>query len=202
MQTPKRFLHAGCGTAGKQRTTAWLASAEWEETRLDIDPEVGPDVVGDIRSLNGIADNAFDAVFSSHNIEHLYPHEVPLALAAFCRVLRADGHLVITCPDLQSVCAHIAEDRLIEPLYTSPAGPVAPLDILYGFRPSLAHGNLYMAHRCGFTGRALIGALTQSGFASALGMRHTDAFALYAVATKAATDEAGLAALLRRHYPA
>ena len=41
-----------------------------------------------------------DAVFSSHNIEHLYPHEVPLALKEFMRVLKPDGFVLMTCPDL------------------------------------------------------------------------------------------------------
>ena len=98
------------------------------------------------------------------DIKHLYPHEVPLALAEFKRVLKPDGFVVITCPDLQSVCALIAEDKLTDPAYTSPAGPSAPLDILYGHRPAMARGNLYMAHRCGFTQKVLIGTLRASGF--------------------------------------
>ena len=81
-------------------------------------------------------------------------------------MLKPEGFAVITCPDLQSVCALVAEDKLLEPAYTSPAGPIAPLDILYGHRPALARGNHYMAHKCGFTERVLIGVLQQVGFAS------------------------------------
>jgi hypothetical protein len=43
--------------------------------------------------------------------------------------------------------------------YTAPAGPIAPLDILYGHRASMARGNLFMAHRCGFTQKVLTGTL-------------------------------------------
>lgn len=86
-------------------------------------------------------------MFSSHNIEHLYPREVPVALAEFLRVLKPYGIAVITCPDLESVCALIAEDKLSEVAYTSPAGPIAPIEILYGLRSSMARGNLYMSHR-------------------------------------------------------
>ena len=42
---------------------------------------------------------AFDAVFSSHNLEHLYPHQVKEALAEFYRVLKPEGMIVIS--DLQ-----------------------------------------------------------------------------------------------------
>jgi hypothetical protein len=53
-----------------------------------------------------------------------------LVLKEFLRVLSTDGFVVLTCPDLQSVCEHVARDRLLEPLYVSPSGPIAPLDVL------------------------------------------------------------------------
>ena len=88
--------------------------------------------------MSSVTDQSVQAVFSSHDIEHLYPHEVPLALAEYLRVLSDEGFAVITCPDLQSVCARVANDQLTEPAYVSPAGPIAPLDILYGHRPAMA----------------------------------------------------------------
>jgi len=36
---------------------------------------------------------------------------------------------MITCPDLQSVCALIAEDKLTDAAYNVPAGLIIPLDI-------------------------------------------------------------------------
>lgn len=92
--------------------------------------------------MSAVASESVDAIYSSHNIEHLYPHEVPLAFAEFLRVLKPDGFFVVTCPDLQSVCALIAEDKLTEAAYTSPAGPFTRLDILYGHRPAMAQGNM------------------------------------------------------------
>ncbi len=143
-----------------------------------------------------------DAVFSSHNIEHLYPHEVPIALAEFKRVLKPDGFAVITCPDLQSVCALIAEDKLTETAYTSPAGPIAPIDILYGYWPSLAKGNLFMAHRCGFTQKVLTGTLQAHGFVNVASMkRGAPGYDLWALATKQAVDEASLRELAALHFP-
>ena len=53
----------------------------------------------------------------------------------------------------------MAEGKLTDAAYVSPAGPIAPIDVLFGYRPQLAIGNLYMAHHCGFTEKALSGTL-------------------------------------------
>lgn len=186
----KKFLHVGCGPKRKDMTTVGFNTSEWEEIRLDIDPTVKPDIVGSMVDMSTVGDHFVDAVFSSHNIEHLYPHEVAVALAEFRRVLKSDGFTVITCPDLQSVCALIADDKLTEPAYTSPAGPIAPLDILYGHRPHLAIGNLFMAHRCGFTQRVLTGTLQAAGFAGVAAKRQGHPFYdLWALATISTVEE-------------
>lgn len=88
--------------------------------RLDIDPTFNPDIVGSITDMSAVADNSMDALYSSHNIEHLYPHEVQIALKEFLRVLRPDGFAIVACPDLQSVAELVAQDKLTEPAYQSP----------------------------------------------------------------------------------
>ena len=195
------FLHVGCGPKRKERTTRGFNTAAWSEIRLDIDPSVSPDVIGTMTDMASVSSGSVNAVFSSHNIEHLYPHEVPLALAEFMRVLTSDGFAVITCPDLQSVCALIAEDKLTEAAYTSPAGPIAPLDILYGHRPAMARGNLYMAHRCGFTQSVLAATLKASGFASVASMRRSGPnFDLWALASKSARSEDEMKQLAQTYF--
>ena len=121
--------------------------------------------------MNAVESGSVDAVFSSHNIEHLFPHEVDGALKEFRRVLKDDGFVVLTCPDLQSVCEAVAQDKLTEPLYTSPAGPISAIDILYGYRVSIANGNTYMAHKCGFTYKVLDASFEAAGFVMRAGMR-------------------------------
>ncbi len=198
----KTFLHVGCGPKHKDQTTRGFNSPDLQELRLDIDQSVAPDIVGTMTDMSTVADASVDALFSSHNIEHLYRHEVPVALAEFKRVLRPDGFVVITCPDLQSVCALVAQDKLLDPAYTSPAGPITPLDILYGHRPPMARGNLYMAHRCGFTQKVLSGTLQASGFvAVAAKRREHPYYDLWALATVALMPEAELRQLAAGHFP-
>jgi SAM-dependent methyltransferase len=147
----RRFLHVGCGPKRKSETVKAFASAEWEEVTLDIDESVSPDIVDKLPELSQVESESFDAVYSAHNIEHLYPHEVPLALTAMRRVLKRDGFVILTCPDLQTLGERLAAGEIEEPIYTSGRGPVSPIDMLYGFRPAMKEGNLYMAHHTGFT---------------------------------------------------
>jgi len=199
----QKFLHVGCGMKNKSRTTKVFAGADWTEVRYDIDPSVNPDILGSMTNLDSIEDDSFDAIFSSHNIEHLYPHEVPIALAEFWRVLKPAGYFVVTCPDLQSVAKVVAEDKLTEPAYSSPAGPISALDILYGHRASLARNNLFMAHRCGFTKKVLVETLLESGFKTIASMARGYAphFDLWALATKTAMSESELRLISSQHFP-
>jgi hypothetical protein len=197
----KTFLHVGCGSDHKENTTAGFSSDNWRELRFDIDANVNPDYIGTMTDMSAIKDSLVDAIYSSHNIEHLYAHEVAEALLEFKRVLNEDGFLVLTCPDLQEVAKLIAEDKLTEPAYTSPAGPITPLDMLYGFRPSIAQGNTYMAHRSGFTEKVLQGTLVANGFASVATMRRPAAYDLWAIASISTLSEQRLRDLAQSHFP-
>ncbi|MFZ2124787.1 class I SAM-dependent methyltransferase [Rhodoferax sp.] len=198
----KTFLHIGCGPKRKGQTTRGFDTPDWNEIRLDIDESVEPDVTGTMTDLSAVASASVDAIFSSHNIEHLYPHEVPVARREFLRVLKPEGFFVVTCPDLQSVCALVAQDKLTDPAYTAPAGPIAPLDILYGHRPAMARGNLFMAHRCGFTQKLLVGTLQAAGFAAVASKVRPANFDLWALASKSARNEVDMRALASAHFPA
>ena len=198
----KSFLHIGCGENHKDKTTRAFKTADWEEVRFDINPAVKPDVIGTMTDLSSIPDHSFDALYSSHNIEHLYPHEVGVALEGFIRILKPEGFLVVTCPDLKSICQLVADDKLTEPAYVAPSGPVSPLDVLYGFRPSMAAGNLFMAHRCGFTQKALIGTLRHHGFSTVVStVRPHPYYDLWALATVRQQSDEVMRRLARDHFP-
>lgn len=185
-QDPRLLLHVGCGPAAPGKLPPQVfAPGAWREIRLDIDPGVAPDILASITDMRAVADGSVDAVWSAHNLEHLAAHEVPRALAEFRRVLKPGGFALITVPDLQQVAALVAADRLAEPAYQSPAGPIAPLDMLYGHGAAIAAGNGFMAHRTGFTARSLEAALVAARF-DAVQVVRDQHFALWATAQVAA----------------
>jgi len=169
----KKVLHVGCGQETIKNSTKIFETDEWQETRLDIDETLDPPphILADIRDLSQIPDCSFDAVYSSHNLEHLFAHEVEPTLKGFNRILKDDGEVFIACPDLEGIANHIVNGNLTEPIYHSPAGPIAPIDILYGHRPALKAGRHYMAHNCGFTINVLLGILKTCGFHSGAGAK-------------------------------
>lgn len=180
------LLHVGCGARNEARLPACLRGAHYREIRFDIDPDTAPDIVGSIADLHALGDASIDAIYSSHNLEHLDAHAVPRALAEFKRVLRPDGFALITLPDLRAVARQIVADRLLEPLYASAAGPITPLDIVFGHQAALAAGRVHMAHRTGFTATTLGQALLRAGFAE-VRVHEGRAWDLWALACMPAT---------------
>ena len=196
----KTFLHVGCGPQNKSQIKGFN-NDNWKEIRFDIDKNVNPDIVGTLTDMKLVDTGSVDAVYSSHNIEHIYPHEVPIALKEFYRVLKDDGIVVITCSDLQSVCEAIVKDKLLEPLYESPEGPISPIDILYGHREAIAKGNEYMAHKNGFTYSVLNTAFFEVGFKARYGGRSLDSWGLMLVAFKQKKSEEEIKIIANPFFP-
>lgn len=147
---PRRVLHAGCGNAPLPE---WLAGSI--ETRLDINPACEPDIVA---SLSGIGDiGPFDIVYCSHSLEHLYPHDVPRALAGFLLALSPGGYAVVLVPDLEDV------RPTGDVLYVCDGGPICGLDLFYGHGAEL-EANPAMAHHSGFVSVTLKAAMETAGF--------------------------------------
>ena len=159
----KIVLHVGCGSLRIEHLPGFLQNG-WEEIRVDIDPLVEPDYVSSLTNLSVIHDNSVDAVYSAHNLEHLYAHEVPVAFAEFYRVLRSNGLVFITLPDLLSVAQEAVSKGLEHVIYESSMGPITPLDVIYGHQGKIAQGNSFMAHKTGFSSDTLKNALLAAGF--------------------------------------
>lgn len=140
-------LIAGCGGEGQQ----WKDQG-WDVVRLDIDERTRPDVVGDMRSLGDIG--PYDAIACNNALEHLYPHEVNIALREFFRVLKPGGHAIIQVPDLQGV---EATEEII------PEIGMSGLHLYYG-DPALIEEFPYMAHHSGFVQSSLHRVMEMAGF--------------------------------------
>lgn len=198
MSGPQRervLINVGCGPRNSSSLPAYFDS--WRQLRVDLDPAVEPDILADLTDLSPIPDGSVDAVWASHCIEHLYEHQVSLALSEFRRVLNDDGFVCVLVPDLQAVAQYVAEDQLHDPLYQSPAGPITPHDIFFGYGVAIANGRTAMAHRCGFTPSSLRRSFQQQPFGELVVRRRLAVFELAAVArVTPAQDDAERAALM------
>jgi SAM-dependent methyltransferase len=181
----KLVLHVGCGPPYENNLHDRFRDPEWRELRLDIDPTQQPDVVGNMVDMGDVVPSqSVDAVWSSHNVEHVFAHEVPQVFGEFLRVLRPGGFLLVTTPDLQRAAERIASGRLEDPLYEADAGPVTPLDMVYGHGREISRGFHYMAHRTGYTARTLERKLRDAGFVDVRVRREPADLALWAEARR------------------
>jgi len=145
-----KLLHIGCGNA---EAPPWLR--DHIETRVDVDPAIDCDIHADVRDLGDIGE--YDVVYCCHMLEHLYPHDVEVALREILRVLLPGGFAAILVPDLEDI------KPTDETVYDCPSGPVAGLDMFYGYRCTIKE-NPYMAHHTGFVADTMSKALDSAGF--------------------------------------
>jgi predicted SAM-dependent methyltransferase/trans-aconitate methyltransferase len=90
----ERKLHIGGTTA----------RAGWEILNANSEPYV--DHVGKAEDLSRFADHTFSHIYASHVLEHLgYQSALPDALTEWHRVLRPAGQLMVSVPDLDTLCA-------------------------------------------------------------------------------------------------
>lgn len=146
----KRLLHIGCGS---QPLPDWLPG--FDEVRVDVEPATKPHFVRDMLNLFDIG--TFDVIYSCHCLEHLYPYQVPRALAEFKRVLNSSGACIIVVPDLEDV----EPDEKV--LMGCEMGPICGLDMFYGYH-SVLESQPFMAHHCGFISSTLKAAMLEAGF--------------------------------------
>lgn len=192
----KIVINVGCGAYNPDKLHPIFPGKDWKEVRFDIDPAVQPDVRGTIVQMDAVPDASCDGLYSSHNIEHLYAYEVPLAFAEFRRVLKPTGFALLACPSMELIVEAIQKVGLEGIAYQSPAGPIRPLDMLFGLTKAIGPEAQYMAHRTGFTVSRLARCLQEAGFARVVVVRDTR-HNLWAMASMPETDNDAILAALR-----
>lgn len=187
-----RVLHVGCGAKSSARLHPFFRAPQWEEIRFDIDEDTKPDIAGSIVDMRPwIETGSCDAILASHVLEHLSRHEVAPALSECRRILRETGFFFIRTPDLESVAQFIVDGRAAEVIYTSPAGPITPIDMLYGHGESIRRGFEAMRHGTAFTEDLLAQDLLDAGFAE-LRLTRTDTHEIWALAFMPNADIQGI----------
>jgi protein O-GlcNAc transferase len=104
-------------------------------------------------------------------------------------------------PRLAGIAELIAAGRLTDAAYTSPAGPIRPVDMVFGFSPASAAGNHYMAHHFGFTKKVLVATFRAAGFAGLAGLHRLQPFYdLWVVASGTDLPDDDIRALATKHF--
>jgi len=127
---------------------------EWKI--LDVEKRDEVDYVGDASDLSQFEDESIEAIYASHVLEHFYygiNNELVLTLSEWYRVLKQDGELMISVPDIQTLCH----------LYSQPE---MGLQERFGIMRIMFGGqiNQYDVHKVGFDFDILCYYLAESGF--------------------------------------
>lgn len=142
--------------------------ADCRHDLLDIALADDVDILCDARQLaEHICCASYDVVYCSHNLEHYYEHEVPRVLYGIKYVLKPGGVVHIVVPNIGQLICMMVEGHidLEDVLYECAAGPIRPLDVLYGWGKEIEEsGEPFYAHKTGFTAKRLHGILAAAGF--------------------------------------
>lgn len=162
-----RLLNVG---GGSKQTPIPEKYEGWNHILLDIDDGPDVDLVLDAREMINwvsVPPEGYDVVYCAHNLEHYYDHDLPTVLKGFAHWLKPGGQVHIIVPNLgQLICDMIdLKLDLEDVLYQSAAGPITPLDVIFGFRKEIEQsGQDFYAHKTGFTARRLHETLQKAGF--------------------------------------
>lgn len=113
---------------------------DYDVHTVDIREECNPDYRCDVRQLP-FADSSYDAIFSSHVLEHFSREEHARVLHEWVRVLKPGGEFIIVVPTIDW-----AVDQLKDRHVMTPETEMHVWNVLYG-----GQSNPYDFHKNGFT---------------------------------------------------
>ncbi len=148
------WLHLG----GREARPGW--------TILNAQAAESVDITADILDLDFLEDASCDRIYASHVLEHFsYIGELPTVLASLRRILKPDGLLQISVPNLEILAAAINHAGLDE------AARYQVMRMMFG-----GQTDPYDFHKVGFTPSILTAFLNQAGFSSITRVEKFDIF--------------------------
>ena len=157
-----RVLHIGCG--GSPLPSLFDG---YTETRLDLDPSSGADLIGDMLDIP-LPNGEVDAIYTCHTLEHVSYNDGLRALGEFRRVLKDGGMALVIVPNIGILGEHLTNGTLFDTLYDSPGGPVCAYDMIYGHQGLIERNGgqkaYRFAHRFGYTPETLTDSFAKAGF--------------------------------------
>jgi predicted SAM-dependent methyltransferase len=127
-------------------------SEGWKTFDIVPGPEV--DFTGDCKDLSQFADGSVETIYASHVLEHVpYNREMLKTLKGWFRVLKPGGTVMISVPDLETLCRLFVHPQL------TPENRFEVMRIMFG-------GQLdpHDFHYVGFDWNILASFLNQAGF--------------------------------------
>jgi predicted SAM-dependent methyltransferase len=130
------------------------AHPDWQILDIEDRPEV--DFVGDAQDLSQFEDDSIEMIYASHVLEHFHygvGDELMNTLREWFRVLEPGGHLLISVPNLRTLCELYGRPDM------GPEDRYHLMRIIFG-----GHTNEFDVHRVGFDPDILVSYLHGAGF--------------------------------------
>jgi predicted SAM-dependent methyltransferase len=139
---------------------------DWKILDIEARPEV--DFVCDAANLSQFTDGSVETIYASHVLEHFHyhlEHELAKTLAEWHRVLQPKGKLMISVPNLKTLCWLYLNPNLL------PEDRHYVMSIMFG-----GQLNQFDLHKAGFDAEILEMYLREAGFEAVEVVQEFDLF--------------------------
>lgn len=119
--------------------------------------------------LSSVAPEQYDVIGSLNHLNSYHAHEVIVIAKEFYRIIKQEGTVTVSVPNLSTISEVIAGGKLEGELYKTQQHPIAPIDLLYGNRRFIAAGRKDVAAKTGFTTTTLANRFISAGFGKIIG---------------------------------
>ena len=142
-----KSVHLGCGETILKDTI----NCDLYNTKADLNV--------DATNLKVFSNSEIDLIEHHHLIEHLSFAELEIAVKEWHRILKKDGFLIFTCPNLSHICSRFLMLEFLNIFANKESELLYTIKMFVG-----SQENLGMFHKNAFNKRILFNFLIKSGF--------------------------------------